>query len=62
MVPRPIARRNPKHPPRQVYVEHVPTPKLERALKDLQEGRYVEYSSVEAIRADIERHKKKLRK
>lgn len=56
-----IAKRNPKRPPRQVYVEHVPTPKLARAIRDMQEGRYVEYNSVEAIRADIERHKKSKR-
>ena len=53
-----IAKRNPKRPPRQVYVEHVPTPKLARAIRDLQEGRFVEYASVEAVRADIEQHKK----
>lgn len=57
-----IAKPNPKRPPRQVFAEHEPTPKLERALRDLRDGRYVEYDSVEAIEADIQRHKEGLRR
>lgn len=52
---------NPARPPRRVVVTHVPTPALTRAIADMQAGRYVEYESVDAIRAEVEWYKKKLR-
>ena len=55
-----ITRQKPSRAPRRVQVDHVPEPKLAAAIRDMRAGRYVEYDSVEAIRADVEAHKRKL--
>lgn len=54
-----IARPNPARPPKQILTDDVPSVALSAALADMRKGEFIEYASVEAIRADVEHHKRK---
>lgn len=57
-VPPGISKRNPLRPPKQIVTEDIPSPRLAAALAEMRDGEFIEYASVEAIRADVAHHKK----